>query len=119
MRRSLTRSERISKKSDLDEIFKFGTRSVYDGIKLLVKKNRLQTNRFVVSVKKGVKSAVVRNREKRLVKEAYRHLKPGIIPGNDFIFIIIKTGARFNERIHQLEVLFRRLHLFMKEHDLE
>ena len=56
MRRSLTRSERIRKKADFDDVFNHGIRLANDGIKLLVKKNRLQINRVVVIIKKGMKS---------------------------------------------------------------
>ena len=114
MRRSLTRSERIRKKADFDDVFNHGIRLANDGIKLLVKKNRLQINRVVVIIKKGMKSSVKRNRERRLVKEAFRLIKPKIIPGNDFIFIVIKTGAGFYDRIQQLEFLFSRLNLYME-----
>jgi ribonuclease P protein component len=114
MKRSLTRNERIRKKSEFDDVFKFGIKSDYNGIKILVKKNRLSINRLGIIVKKGLNSSVKRNREKRLVKEAFRFLKPKIIQGNDLIFIVIKTGSSFYDRIHQLETLFRRFNLFME-----
>jgi ribonuclease P protein component len=114
MKRSLTRSERIRKKADFDDIFNSGLKSEYNGIKLLVKKNRQSINRIGVIVKKGLNSSVKRNKERRLVKEAFRFLKPNIIRGNDFIFIVIKTGLGFYERIHQLVILFRRFNLFME-----
>jgi ribonuclease P protein component len=114
MKRSLTRSERIRKKVQFDAIFKSSFRSEYNGVRIIAHANQLQFNRIGVIVKKGTKSAVIRNREKRLTKEAFRHLKPRIAAGYDFIFIITKTGSEFIDRINQLETLFCRLNLFSR-----
>ncbi len=114
MKRSLTRSERIRKKFQFEAVFKSSYRSEYNGVRIIVHANQLPFNRIGVIVKKGTKSAVLRNREKRLTKEAFRHLKPKITAGYDFIFIITKTGSEFFERINQLETLFCKLNLFSR-----
>ncbi len=108
MRRNLTKAERIRKKSEFDAIFALGKKKEYCGIKLLYIKNDLFINRIGVIIKKGVKKAVKRNREKRLILEAYRSLKPNIVPGYDFIVLVKQTGSCYNERVHQLNYL---LHL--------
>jgi len=47
-----------------------------------------ETNRFAVVAGKRVGGAVARNRLKRLVREAIRHLDPSFKPGHDIVVIV-------------------------------
>jgi ribonuclease P protein component len=55
--------------------------------------NRMEppANRYAVVAGKKVGGAVQRNRAKRLVREALRHLHPSLAPGHDLVVIIRGT----------------------------
>jgi ribonuclease P protein component len=72
------------------------------------------SSRLGITVTKKVGSAVVRNRAKRLVREAYRHL-PGLLPGGiDMVVIVratlngLKAGDVLQEWQSVQRVLLRR-----------
>jgi ribonuclease P protein component len=71
----------------------------------------LPINRIGVIIKRGVKNAVQRNHEKRLVLEAYRYLKSDIVQGHDFLVIVLRIGSSYSERFQQLEYFFRSFNL--------
>lgn len=50
-------------------------------------RNRLGVNRLGITVGKKIGKAVERNRVKRIVREAYRQLEPGLKPGYDFVVV--------------------------------
>lgn len=49
------------------------------------------TNRYTVVAGKKVGKAVQRNRVKRLVREAIRHLHPRLTPGHDVVIVVRGT----------------------------
>jgi ribonuclease P protein component len=80
-------------------VFRTGKRIGGDEILVITNPNRLSTSRFAVQV--GVKidkRAVGRNRMKRLVREAIRHVLPTIKPGFDCILIARKNFAEKKEQ---------------------
>jgi len=111
MKRSLTRRERIRTKAAFTSIFKSRFKIEYNGIKALISKNELSFNRIAVILKKGIKSAVKRNRQRRITKEAYRFLKDKLITGYDIVFIVLVEKAIFSERLYDLDKIFRSLKL--------
>ena len=72
MRRSLTKSEIIRKKEDIDRIFKKGKSFYSEGMRLIVLDNSLDFDRFIVIPAKRFGNAVQRNTVRRRAKEVFR-----------------------------------------------
>lgn len=61
-------------------------------IVIYVMKNRFGVNRIGITTSKKTGNAVLRNRSRRVIKEAYRQLEPVIEKSYDFIFVArVKT----------------------------
>ncbi|MFQ6015676.1 MAG: ribonuclease P protein component [Anaerolineae bacterium] len=83
----MKRKERVIKSEQFQRIRKEG-RSYADHLLVLCAlPNSLDHSRFGFAVGKRVGKAVVRNRIKRLVREAVRLQQPHIAPGWDLVFI--------------------------------
>lgn len=77
-------------------------------MKLLYRSNGGRENRFAVVVARGCGGAVRRNREKRITREAYRSLKETISSGNDLLFLVVRFGAAFSDRLAVMRNLVSR-----------
>jgi len=109
MRRSLTRAERLRASKDIRELFSGAARIEGRGIRLLARTNRSGATRFGVVIARGCSSAVRRNREKRLTREAYRSLKDRVPAGRDVLFYVKRFGMTFDERRSVMAGLVRRM----------
>jgi ribonuclease P protein component len=107
-KKSLTRKERLCKRKDLKNLFKQGKKARYKGLYLLYRENKYNVNRITVIAKKGFPNAVKRNRQKRLVKEAYRHLKLIIKSGYDIIIFVVPVYYSYREYVMILRSLFNK-----------
>lgn len=105
-KRNLTRKERLCKRNDIRYLFKQGKRARYKGLNLLYRENKYRVNRITVIAKKGFPNAVKRNRQKRLVKEAYRNLKLNIRSGYDIIIFVFPGNYSYKEYFIMLRSLF-------------
>lgn len=108
------KKERLFKYKELKMFFSSSKKTLYKGLKLLYKENRLKGNRIVFIVRKGFKKAVKRNRQKRLVKEAYHNIKEDIETGYDFIILISAFDYNYHDRLHQVERIFNFAKLMKK-----
>ena len=72
MRRSLTKTEIIRKKDDIDRIFKQGRRFSCEGMRLIALYNNLDFDRFIVIPAKHYGNSVERNLVRRRAKEIFR-----------------------------------------------
>ena len=52
-----------------------------------VMKNRSQNVRFGITAGKKIGKAVLRNRSRRIIREAFREVAPRIRPGYDLVFV--------------------------------
>ncbi len=75
MRTTLTKSERLSRQSDLKIVFASGSRSNTAGAKIVYLKNNLSYSRFAITIVRKFGNAVERNCVKRLFRELYRKNK--------------------------------------------
>ena len=73
MRRSLTKTELLRKKDDIDRIFKSGERVSCLGMRLISLDNGLGFDRFIVIPAKHYGRAVDRNLLRRRAKEIFRN----------------------------------------------
>ncbi|HJB26977.1 MAG TPA: ribonuclease P protein component [Firmicutes bacterium] len=51
------------------------------------RKNRLNISRIGITTSKKIGNAVSRNRARRVIREAYRSMEPGLPGGWDFVFV--------------------------------
>lgn len=73
MRRSLTKTELLRKKDDIDRIFKYGDKFSCLGMRLISLKNDLGYDRFIIIPAKHYGRAVDRNLLRRRAKEIFRN----------------------------------------------
>ncbi|MCH5353226.1 MAG: ribonuclease P protein component [Acutalibacter sp.] len=52
-----------------------------------VRKNRLGITQVGITTSKKIGNAVMRNRSRRVIREAFRQLSPRIAPGYDLVFV--------------------------------
>lgn len=62
-----------------------------------VRKNRYGFMRFGITTGKKLGKAVKRNRCRRLIREAYRHLAPEMVGGFDIVFVARAATAESRE----------------------
>ena len=115
MRKSLTKLERLKRKSDFDRVFNSGRRVKGAGSRLVFIDNGLDYSRFAVSPVRKYGTAVERNRAKRICKEAFRTTKERILPGFDIIMVAYPGTDSFSERNEQLTRLITRASLLSAE----
>lgn len=60
---------------------------------------------MAIALKRGYGNAVERNRAKRLIREGYRALKPGLAGGFDLVFTVFPGYDDFRTRGGQMERL--------------
>ena len=74
------------------------------------RENRLAASRLGLSVSRKIGNAVVRNRWKRLIREAFRHLPPDFAQGLDLV-VLPRRGRhpRFARIERSLQALILRL----------
>jgi len=76
--------------------------------------NALQHNRYGFVTAKRLGNAVTRNRIRRQLREAVRHLHPSLQPGYDIVVVARQDveGKSFQQISDALQVLFHKAQLF-------
>lgn len=100
----------LKKNKDFQHVYKRGRSLANKYIVMFVLKNYANTNRLGISASKKVGKAVVRNKQRRRLKEAYRTLETGVLLGHDIV-ILPRAGiteASFAEIISGLRHLLRK-----------
>lgn len=111
MRKTLTRSERLSKQSELKTVFASGSRKSTAGAKVVYLKNNLSYSRFAVTIVRKFGNSVQRNRVKRIFREFYRLNKSNILSGFDIIFVIYPGNFDSKSRAKQFFYLLEKAQL--------
>ncbi len=112
MRKSLTRDERLRRKKDIKRLFTAGKSVSGGAIRLIYRANGLENSRVLITLRKKFGTAVERNRARRLVKEAYRHLKDGIPNRYDIGFVLYEKGLTYTETVQLVLTLLKRAGLY-------
>src|SRR5919202_5633780 len=89
----LPRQYRLTRSRDFSRVRRFGRSSGSPLLALYVLPTRSSDIRVGFSVSKRVGKATIRNRVKRLMREAVRHQLPRIRPGQDLVFIARPAAA--------------------------
>jgi ribonuclease P protein component len=90
-RKSFPRSHRLGGRREFAEVFAAKMRVSRGALAVFGKPNGKKHNRFGLSVSRKVGSAVMRNRIKRLLREAYRLTRHDLPCGYDLV--IVPRGA--------------------------
>lgn len=103
--------EKLKKSSQFSEVYKKGKSNATRLVVMYRLENGLGANRVGYSVSKKVGKAVVRNRAKRLIKEAYRLNSSEIKTGYDLVFIarVRMNSAEYDEVEKSVKRLLRDL----------
>ena len=111
MKESLTKTERLGKKTDLSRIFASGKVSKCRGAKILFLKNSLPYNRFAVTLVRKYGNSVERNYSKRIFREFFRTGKSGMKQSYDVVFVLYPGDYSFQDRSNQFQLLIKRANL--------
>ena len=95
MKQTLTKADRIKKRSEIMRIFRRGRGASDEGLRLRVLDNSLDRRRMAVVVSRRHGNAVRRNRIKRLCREAFRLCRGDMPDSYDYI-LQPKVGAELN-----------------------
>ena len=87
MDRRFLKTERLTRKTDIDACYRSGRRAGGRFLRLHARPNELEVARLAISVPGRLCDSVRRNRWKRLVREAFRLNKEAIGVGWDFIVV--------------------------------
>ena len=106
---------KLSKTSEFKKIFSEGRRIEGRNLIIFILKNNYDFNRPGVIVKKETGKAVVRNKIKRQLKEAFRLTNKKLSPGYDIIVLAKNNirGSSYSEICYDLESLFYKGKLFL------
>jgi ribonuclease P protein component len=112
MKRSLTREERLRGAFLIKQVLASDQKVGCFGAKLLFRKNGLEYCRVVFVPVRKTRTAVERNRIRRLGKEAFRQVKQRVKPGYDLAFILYPGDFTYGDRFKQISSLLEKAGLF-------
>lgn len=116
----IARDLRLRNPRDFERVRSEGRNRSNRLLAISVSPNEFGSNRYGFAAGRGIGSAVQRNRAKRVMREAARHLHPRIAPGHDIIFVArnrVNRETTLDEISAALLDLVRRSGLLVDEAD--
>ena len=103
------RHERLTRRSDYQDVYEHGEKSVGRGFICFVVRREGVGRKFGLAVSRKVGKAVVRNRVKRYIREIYRTRRPQLISGVSMVIVARPSAAalNFSESADAIDRLFR------------
>ena len=83
----LHRPESLNRNGDFRRLYNKGKSAVHPALVVYSMKNRAGFCRYGITTGKKVGNAVMRNRSKRIIREAFRLILPQIEGNYDFVFV--------------------------------
>lgn len=77
----------LTQNRDFLRLYHRGKSQVHPLLVTYAMPNRQQINRVGITASKKIGNAVLRNRARRIIREAYRQLEPGLPLGWDIVFV--------------------------------
>ncbi len=111
-RYTLPREARIRKRADFDRIFRRGLSCSDRWLTVYADGHEGSLARLGIAAGRRLGNAPRRNRCKRLVREAFRRLRPELPPGTDWVVMPKASGSRtatFKDYLDSLSRLTRQL----------
>ena len=106
------RSERLKGRILIKRVFVQGRCITCSGAKLFIMQNGLSVNRIVFTFARKYGNAVMRNRSRRLSREAFRLISFRLRPGYDLVLLVYPGRDVFSGRVQQFHILFSKAGLF-------
>jgi len=105
--------KKLSNNTEFKRVFYKGKKRTGRYLKVFILKNQHNYNRLGVVIKKEVGIAVIRNRIKRQLKEAYYQIDEKIIKGYDIIIFVKKKAVELNflDFLEEIVLSLKELHL--------
>lgn len=115
----MQRKFRLTRSEDFKRVRRSGKSYAHPLVVLIVQKNDQSRVRVGVAAGRTAGTAVVRNRAKRLLREAMRTLIPGLSPGLDLILIARPglTSATLEDVRQALHGLLQRAQILTPAHE--
>lgn len=110
---------RIKKSWEFKKIYRYGRTVVSRNIVLYYCPNDLEINRLGFSIRKKVGKSVIRNRIRRIYREALLEVNKQLLKGFDFVIIARKpsTGVSFHDATKELYYLCKKAQLLLKKQE--
>lgn len=105
MANSFPKERRLTRKQDIDAVFKHGKTVSCPGLRLIVRRNGRTFNRIAISPTRKFRTAVSRNRVRRVLRETFRRHQHVIAPGYDLAVVVYPGDYTGNDRARQLKRL--------------
>ncbi len=108
---------RLKKNWDFKRVYRYGRTVVSRNIVLYYCPNGLEFNRIGFSISKKVGKSVVRNKIKRIYREAFVRVEKQLYKGYDFVLIARRPAVNvsFQEAFKELYNLCRKGQLLLKQ----
>jgi len=109
---------KLRKNWEFKRVYRYGRTVVSKNIVLYYCPNGLANNRIGFSISKKVGKSVVRNKIKRIYREAFKVIERRLCKGYDFILIARKPAVdvSFHDACKELYNLCRKGQLLLKSH---